>query len=223
MSDEAIQRCQAVLSDAGCKQGDAFHAGLILRDANHLDLLIEHVEAKYDGTPSNLGLQRLYGYACVVTNHAPADGVQLLSQIWNSSPSDGYAVADYASALSLMGRTSDAMQLFDRGLQDCKAMKNDRRTLLEEYAKFLARMRNTTKAHELYRDLLRYWPYALHNHRRFAQCLIDTAASARNSGSQGLEDSCVSEAEQVIRKLLEIAPADRWAADFLNRIQHRGY
>jgi tetratricopeptide (TPR) repeat protein len=223
LSDEAIQRCHAVLGDAGCRERDAFLAGLILRDANRLDLLIEHVEARYQGFPTNAGLQRLYGYACVVTGYAPADGLQTLSQQWSAAPGDGYVIADYASALSLTGRTVDAGQLFEQGLQDCKGVRNDRRALLEEYALFLVRSGQIARAHELYRELLRSWPYHLHNHRRFAQSLLDAAGAARASGGRGLEDSCVQEAEQVIRKLLEIAPADRWAAETLHRVQHRVY
>jgi tetratricopeptide (TPR) repeat protein len=198
LSDEAIERCEAVLSDSGCRQTDAFYAGLILRDANRLDLLIQHVEAKYDEHPTNPGLRRLFGYACVVTNHAPADGLQILSECWSSAPGDGYGIADYASALALNGRTSDARQLFERGLQDCKGMRNDRRTLLEEYAQFRARSGDTSQAHETYRDLLRYWPYHLHNHRRFAQSLLETASEARHHRRQGVEDSCVAANRQLI-------------------------
>jgi tetratricopeptide (TPR) repeat protein len=222
-TDEAVQRCEAVLSDPGCREKDAFLAGLILRYAHRLPALIEHVESKYHGAPTNSGLLRLYGYACVVTNHAPADGLQLLSQLWSSAPGDGYVIADYAAALSLTQRITDARQLFERGLAECKGVKNDRRALLEEYAIFLGRTGNAHKSHEVYRDLLRGWPYALHNHRRFAQSLLGAASAASTTGSRGIEDSCLQEAEQVIRKLLEIAPSDRWAAELLHRIQQRIY
>ena len=155
LCEKAIWRCRAVLSDPGCREKDAFLAGLILRDANCLDLLIDHVEVKYERFPRNPRLQRLYGYACVVTNHAPEDGLQMLSHSWSSAPSDGYVVADYASALALTGRTDDAQQLFKQGLLDCKGMKSDRRALLEEYAIFLGRTGCRTESHEVYRDLLR--------------------------------------------------------------------
>ena len=102
-------------------------------------------------------------------------------------------------------------------------MRKDRRALLEEYAKYLVHLGQTTSANEVYRDLLRYWPYALHNHRRFSQSLLEAAVSAHDSGNRGVEDSCLYESEQVIRKLLEIAPADRWAVDFLHRVQHKIY
>jgi|GEM_PF-4330487 len=222
-ADEAISRCQIVLDDPGCTERDAFRAGLILRDANNLQPLIEHVQARYDGRPTNFGLQRLYGYACVITYYAPDDGLSLLSQLWTAAQTDGYVIADYASALSLTGRTADANQLFEYGLQECKGSKNDRRTLLEEYTLFLGRADQTLRCHELYRELLRIWPYALHNHRRFAQALLNAASAARSNGRQGIEDSCLIEAEQVIRKLLEIAPADQWAVDFLHRVEHRLY
>lgn len=221
--DDAVQRCEDVLTGSGCKERDAFNAGLILRDLDRLDVLIGHVEANYASGISHPGLYRLYGYACVVTNHAPDEGLQMLSDLWSAEPNDGYVVADYAAALSMTGRTADARQLFDRGLQESRGVKSDRRTLIEENALFQLRSGNVARAHEAYRELLRLWPYELHNHRRFAQSLFDAAAAARADGSRGSEDASLQEAEQVIRRLLEIAPADRWAAEFLIRVQQRAY
>jgi tetratricopeptide (TPR) repeat protein len=121
------------------------------------------------------------------------------------------------------GRWADAGNLFERAIADSQSSRRDRRAVLEEYAKFLDRKKDYPKAHDTYRDLLRQWPHELHNYRRFAASLSDAAGAAKASGNPGTEDACFHEAQQVLRKLLEIAPHDQWAAEILQRVQHRMY
>jgi hypothetical protein len=194
-----------------------------LRNANRLQPVIAFIEEKCRGVPNHPGLPRLFGYACVVTGHAPSEGLKNLSQLWNSSPKDGYVLADYAAALVADGPWGDAENLFARARADSQSSRRDRRAVLDEYAKFLDRKKDYPKAHDAYRDLLRYWPHELHNYRRYAASLNDAAGAAKASGSRGAEDACFQEVQQVLRKLLEIASHDQWAADTLQRVQHRMY
>lgn len=222
-SGQALERCIAILSDPRCRQPDAFSAGLILRDIGHLDYLIEHIDAKSSGYLSHLGLQRLYAYAQVLTETAPDEGLQALAELWSAAPTDGYMIAYYAAAMSMMDQTEEARELFEQGLKDCKGNRKDKLALMEEYSQFLLHIGETSKGLEAYRDLLRAFPYSLHNRRRFAQALLNTARDASYDSNRPLEDSCIHEAEQVVRKLLEIAPKDQWATSMLHNIQHRIY
>jgi tetratricopeptide (TPR) repeat protein len=208
---------------AGHHLRDAFQAGLILRNANKLDALVESIERKWNGNPDHTGLLRLYAHACVVTGYAPTDGLQILAELWSSEPSNGYIIGDYAGALAWENRWADAEDLFQRGIKECKGVRSDRRALLEEYAKFLDRKGSHAEAHDKYRELVQKWPFVLHNYRRFVSSLLEAAGEARENRSHTVEQACEQEAQDILQKLLEIAPGDVWAADNLHRVQHRSY
>jgi len=94
--------------------------------------------------------------------------------------------------------------------------------LLEEYAMFLVR-NGDKRAIEVYRELLRWWPYELHNYRRFAAYLHETAWDASHDRNGELEESVLREAKSVLEQLLAFAAADAWAVDMLHKVESRIY
>ena len=223
LHDDAVAACEEVLKSQACRERDAFYAGLMLRHANALDRLIEYVEERCDGTPSNRGLTRLYAYACVITGYAPAQGLDQLGRLYSEDPGDGYTVADYGSSLAKVGRTADAKNVFEKGLSECKGPPRNKVAILTEYADFLDVCQAYSASHDKYRQLIRMRRYDLHTRRRFATSLLSAAAEARGSRNREREDACVQEAITTLRSLLEIAPQDRWAADLLNKAEQRLY
>jgi tetratricopeptide (TPR) repeat protein len=222
MMDKAIERCKKVLDDRMCHPREALGAGLILKHSNELLPLIECVERRWAGKSAvSVGLERLYAYASVVTGYAPGEGLDRLAELWASNPSDGFNVADYATALAFENRSSDAEQVFRRGLRECSGTAKSRRAMLEAYARFLEKQKQFIEAHHRYRELIQSWPFALHNHRKFGQSLLEAAAEAHDCGAIAQEDACIGEAEQVLRTLLEKAPQDKWAEALLHRAKNR--
>ncbi len=221
-TDEAIQACEHVLSAKGVREQEAFHTGLILRDANRLDVLVQFVDTVYQVPLKNTGLIRLYGLGCVVTNHDPQEGLRLLSEMWDASPNDGYVIADYSVALRAVGRLGDARAVLDRGLTQVRR-SNQRRPILEALAEYFEKLERYSEAFPVYRELVASWQNHLHLLRRFCKCLLDAAAYYRGNGESAREDSAVSEARSSLKRLLQIAPLDKWAADALHRTEHRLY
>ena len=222
-TSRAVEICENVLKNPNCKQRDAFYTGLVLRHLNQLGILVKHVESRWKDDIENIGLLRLVAYASVITDYAPDDGLQTLHQLWASQRTDGHALADYASALAHVGRHRDAEQLFVSGLECYENIRHSRIAILEEYAHYLDLKEQYSLAHDKYRELLRQRAYDLHIYRRFASSLLKAACVAKVEGSMGKEDACVHEAEQVLRKLLDIAPTDEWATGALHKAQLRVY
>jgi tetratricopeptide (TPR) repeat protein len=222
-TDQAIRACERVLEAQGVREREMFLAGLILRDANKLDILVKHVEPRYQQGMRNEGLIRLYGLGCVVTNYDPNTGLELLSQLWDASPNDGFAVADYSTALRAAGRIADANAVLGRGLSEVPRQARGRRPLLEAEAERCEREGRFSDAFSVYRELIRSWPNYLHLHRRYASCLLAAGAHFKSIQDSAREDSAVSEAKVVLTKLLQIAPLDKWAADALHRAEARAY
>jgi Cap4 dsDNA endonuclease len=113
-TETAAEFCERVLTSPGVREADAFLAGLILRDANRLDILVGHVGPWYRSGLGNEGLLRLYALGCVVTGRDPEEGLPILSQLWDTTPSDGYVVADYATSLRIVGRLADSKSVSER-------------------------------------------------------------------------------------------------------------
>lgn len=222
-TDKAIEACEKVLLSPGVREHEAFLAGLILRDTNRLDILVKHVEPMYQRGLRNDGLVRLYGFACVVTNYDPQTGLEVLSQLWDASPNDGFVVADYSLALRAMGRSTDAISVLNRGLSEVPRKAKGRRPLLEAQAEHFEREERFTEAFPVHRELLNSWPSYLHLHRRYASCLLAAAAHFKSTRDSAREDSAVSEVKSVLTKLLQIAPLDKWAADTLHCAEIRAY
>lgn len=221
---EAVAACESILTRSNVKESDAFLASLMLRDTNRLDLVVKHLEKRYEENGfRNDGLLRLYSLASVVANHDPQTGLQVLSDIWNASPDDGYAVADYGLALVAVGRTDDAKSVLERGIHDVPRRSRGFRSLLESYALLLEKQHRYTEAFQKYRDAIAGSPHHLHLYRSFARCLLDAAASYRSNNQSAQEDGVVSEAKQVLNKLLQMAPLDEWASSALHRAEHRTY
>ena len=175
-TDKAVDACEKVLLSEAVTEHEAFLAGLILRDANRLDILAERVEPMYADGVRNDGLLRLYGLACVLTNYDPQEGLAILSQLWDASPSDGFVVADYAVVLWVAGRITDANAVLTRGLDDVPQRAKGRRPLLETKAESLERDERYAEAFGVYRDLVSSWPTYLHLQRKFASCLLAAAS-----------------------------------------------
>jgi tetratricopeptide (TPR) repeat protein len=143
--------------------------------------------------------------------------------MWQGNRRDGRVLADYATALALGGRTQDAEQVFEEGLKVCTYSRGGRIAVLEEYAKYLDQRGRFPKAHEKYRELIRLQAYSLHVYRRFSRSLMLAAATARADGDVGREDACIGDTVRHLKKLLEIAPEDTWAAELLHRVEQRIY
>jgi tetratricopeptide (TPR) repeat protein len=222
-TDKAVAACEKVLEAQGTREREMFLAGLILRDANRLDILVKHVEPLYERGIRNYGLVRLYGLGCVVTNYDPNTGMELLCQVWDAAPNDGFAVADYATALRAAGRTVDANSVLNRGLNEVPRQGRGRRPVLEVEAERCEREGRFGDAFAVYRQLIGSWSNHLHLHRRYANCLLAAAAHFKAIGDSAREDSAVSEAKVVLSKLLQIAPLDKWAAEALHRAEMRVY
>lgn len=223
-TDAAIECCELVLSRPQVREAEAFQAALILRDVNRLELLVKHLERRYEESGfANTGLLRMYSLASVVGNHDPQEGIQVLSDLWEASPTDGYVVSDYATALVELGRTADARAVLERGAEDVPHRSRGYRALLETYALFFERQGKAGEAFQKYRDAISIAPQHLHLYRRFARCLLEAAAANRESGARAQEDSCLTEAKQVLSRLLQLAPLDSWAADAMHRAEQRTY
>lgn len=221
---EAVLACEGVLSTPEVRDRDAFLAALILRDANRLDLLIRHLERAYEaGRIRNDGLLRLYSLASVTANHDPVDGLQVLSEMWQSKPDDGFTVADYATALIETGRISDAHAVLQRGLDEVPPASKGYRQVLDADALLFERQERFVEAFERYREATGRYQNHLHIFRRFARCLLAAAASYHSSNLLLQEDSAVAEAKQVLERLLQMAPLDNWASDMLHKAQVRSY
>lgn len=222
--DEARERCELVLRERRCHPRDAFQAGLILRHLSDLQPLIRYVETNYPGDlPNNDGLRRLYAYACVDTGHAPNDGLSILSEMWQASGKDGRVVADYGAALGKLGRTKDAEEVFEAGLQECDSRKQDLGFVLEAYSQFLSERGMFTRAHSLFRKVIRMRRHELFLQRRFAKSLTEAARTYAQVGDHATEDACQEEARQVLLKILEVAPYDKWAAGQIEGVDNRAY
>jgi tetratricopeptide (TPR) repeat protein len=222
-TEKAIEACEKVLVSPGVREREAFLAGLILRDANRLDILVKHVEPMYERGIKNDGLVGLYGLACVVTNYDPQAGLELLSQLWDASPNDGFVVADYSIALRALGRSTDALAVLNRGLNEVPRKAKGRRPLLEAQAEHLEREERFTEAFAVHRELLNSWASYLHLHRKYASCLLAAAAHFKLVRDSAREDSAISESKSVLTKLLQIAPLDKWAAEAIHRAEVRAY
>lgn len=223
-TDEAVACCEQVLTQPTFKEKDAFLAALGLRDANRLELVVSHLERYYEENGfRNEGLLRLYSVASVLTNHDPQEGLQVLSDLWDASPRDGYVVSDYATALVAIGRVRDAASVLERGVFEVPKRSRGYRPLLETYAFFYEKQEKFVDAFRMYREAIAVAPNHLHVYRSFARCLLTAAASYGSQSNSAQEDSAVAEARQVLGKLLQIAPLDRWAADALQRAEQRTY
>lgn len=223
-TEEAVACCEVIVARPNVKDADAFAAALVLRDANRLDLLVKHLQSHRErGGMRNEGLLRMYSLASVLTNHDPHEGLQVLSDMWDAAPSDGYVVADYASALIASRRTADAQAVLDRGRDEVPRRSQGFRSLLETYACLFEKQGRFHDAFRMYREAIGASPNHLHLYRKFAHCLIDAAAAYRSEGRSAQEDGAVAEAKQILGKLLQMAPLDSWAADALHEVEHRAY
>lgn len=224
LTKESIEACERILRRPGLREKDAFLAALMLRDANRLDLLITHMQDRYQrGEIQQEGLLRTYSLALVVTGHDPNDGLQLLSDLWQASATDGFAVADYATALISVDRIDDACNVLERGLEEVPASTMGYRQILEAVAFLYQEQEAWEEACKYYREATSRYPNFLHIQRRFARCLLDAASSYRESSDSAKEDVVVNEAKLVIGRLLQLAPRDTWASDMLHRAEARTY
>ncbi|MBN2467504.1 MAG: DUF4297 domain-containing protein [Deltaproteobacteria bacterium] len=223
LHDKAMSLCEHLLRNSACHEWDAFYAGLILRHANALESLIQYVEERCDGYPSNNNLTRLFAYACVVTKYAPDHGLEMLSRLYHDDPHNGYTVADYAYSLSRVGRQADAKLVFEKGMSERRMSSRFKAAILTEYADFLNSCQEYSASHEIYRELIKIRRYDVHVRRRFARSLLDAAGEAHRSQNSQREDACVQEAIVTLQGLLVIAPQDKWAADLIHRAEHRIY
>jgi tetratricopeptide (TPR) repeat protein len=221
---EAVAACEGILSAPEFRQRDAFLASLILRDANRLDLLIQHLQGAYEsGELRNDGLARLYALASVTTGHDPNEGLQVLSEMWQAAPEDGFTVADYATALIESDRILDAEAVLRRGLDEVPKSSKGYRQVVEADALLFERQERFSDAFSRYRDATARFPNFLHIYRRFARCLLEGAASYRSQALSANEDAAVGEAKQVLGKLLQMAPLDTWAVQMMHRAEMRSY
>jgi tetratricopeptide (TPR) repeat protein len=221
--DEAVERCSAVLANPSRYYREAFYASLILRHANKLDVLVRLIEEHWKEPVSHPGLFRVYAYGCVVTGYAPSEGLSDLHDLWRGNPNDGRALADYATALAHVGRTQDAENLFKKGVTLRGPRRDGRLAVMEEYALFLSQRGRYSEAHAMFREVLRARQHDLHVYRRFAKSLMRNAAAAKAHRDMPGESACNDEAVRVLKKLLEIAPEDRWAQDELYRAERHNY
>jgi tetratricopeptide (TPR) repeat protein len=222
-TDKAVAACEKVLQSQGVREHEVSLAGLILRDANRSDIFVRLVEPMYERGIRNEGVIRLFGLACVVTNYDPQTGLELLSQLWDASPNDGFVVADYSTALRAAGRVTDANAVLSRGFNEVPRQAKGRRPLLEAQAEILEREERFTEAFAVHRELVNSWPTYLHLHRRYASCLLAAAAHFKAARDSAREDSAVNEAKAILTKLLQIAPLDKWASDALHSAEVRAY
>ena len=221
---EAVETCTLILNSQDASETTLFLAGLILKDANRLDLFVQPIEKRNDRLRiRNDNLLRLYSLSSVVTNYDPQAGLQVLSDIWNSNPMNCSSVADYANALISVGRVKDASVILERGLQEVKTRTKGYRELLEANALLMEKQSNFSDAINCYRDLVQQFPNHLHVYRCFSRCLLEAARNFHSDGRRANEDSSLAEAKQVLRKLLQMAPYDTWASDHLHRAEHRVY
>ncbi len=196
-AEKAVELCERVLTDRSTRDAEAFHAGLILRDENRLDILVNNIEKTRLAGIRNSGLLRLYTLGCVINNVDPLEGLGILSDLWDSAPNDGFVVADYATALRLSNRSQDAKLALEKGLQDVPVNSRGRRALLEAYADLLEAQGSFAKAFEVYRNLLSTWSSYIHIHRKFASCLLRAAGLYRGDGDSAREEAAAGETVQV--------------------------
>ncbi len=221
--EKAVATCEKVLQSTTARESELFSAGLILRDANRLDIFVRLLEPKYEKGIRNENLLQLYGLGCVVANYDPQSGLQLLSQLWDASPNNGFVVAAYSTALRAGGRITDANAVLNRGLNEVPRQGKGRRPLLEAQAEIFKREGRFTEAFALYQELADSWPNYLYIHRKYASCLLEAAAHFRSIRDSAHEDSAVNGAKIVLTKLLQIAPLDKWAANTLHQAEMRTY
>ena len=223
-TEDAVSCCETVIARPTVKDADAFAAALVLRNANRLDLLVKHLESRRDNDGiHNNGLLRMYSLATVLTNHDPQEGLQVLSDMWDAAPTDGYVVADYATALIESRRTGDAHAVLERGMDEVPQRSPSYRCVLETYGLMFEKQGKFTDSFRMYRDAISAAPNHLHLYRKFARCLLDAAATYRSEARSAQEDSAVTEAKQVLGNLLQMAPLDSWAVDTLHEAEHRTY